>query len=46
MGQPVTNQYGIYTGTILQTSCRISNTTGATVSGLSCNALCCRIPGL
>jgi len=45
MGQPVTNQFGVYTGTILQTSCRISNTTGATVNNLSCDALCCRIPG-
>lgn len=45
MGQPVTNQFGIYTGTILQSSCRINNTTGGSVSNLSCNALCCRIPG-
>lgn len=45
MGQPVTNVYGVYTGTILQSSCRISNTTGAVVSGLSCDALCCRVPG-
>lgn len=45
MGQPVTNQYGVYTGTVLQSSCRISNTTGATVNNLSCNALCCRVPG-
>jgi hypothetical protein len=45
MGQPVTNQFGIYTGTILQTSCRINNATGGTVNNLSCDALCCRIPG-
>ncbi len=45
MGQPVTNVYGVYTGTVLQSSCRISNTTGGTVNNLSCNALCCRVPG-
>lgn len=45
MGQPVTNVFGVYTGTVLQSSCRISNTTGSTVNNLSCNALCCRVPG-
>lgn len=45
MGQPVTNVYGVYTGTVLQTSCRISNTTGGSIGGLACDALCCRIPG-
>ena len=45
VGQPVTNVFGVYTGTLLQDSCRISNTTGGTVSGLSCDAYCCRLPG-
>ena len=45
MGQPVTNVYGVYTGTVLQTACRISNTTGGSIGGLACDALCCRIPG-
>ncbi len=45
MGQPVTNVFGVYTGTILQDSCRINNATGATVGNLACNQLCCRIPG-
>ncbi len=45
MGQPVTNQFGIYAGTILQSNCRISNTTGASVGNLSCDAMCCRLPG-
>lgn len=45
MGQPTTNVFGVYTGTVNQNDCRISNATGATVSALSCNALCCRVPG-
>lgn len=46
MGQPATGFFGVYTGTITQSSCRINNTTGGTVSGLRCDALCCRVPGL
>jgi hypothetical protein len=45
MGQPVTNQWGVDAGTILQTSCRISNYLGASAS-VNCDALCCRVPGL
>lgn len=44
MGQPVTNQFGVDAGTIFQSSCRISNTTGAN-AGVNCSALCCRVPG-
>lgn len=45
-GLPATAIFGVYTGTITQTTCRINNTTGATVTGLRCDALCCRVPGL
>lgn len=44
MGQPVTNIFGIYTGTLNQNDCRISNTTGSAAS-VSCSAFCCRLPG-
>jgi len=44
MGQPVTNQFGVDAGTILQTSCRISNYNGSS-AGVNCDALCCRVPG-
>ena len=45
MAQPVTNAFNVNAGTILQTSCRISNNTGASV-GVHCDALCCRLPGI
>jgi hypothetical protein len=44
MGQPVTNQFGVDAGTILQQSCRISNYLGANAN-VNCDALCCRVPG-
>ena len=43
--QPTTNVFGVYTGTLNENDCRINNATGATVSNLSCNAQCCRVPG-
>jgi len=44
MGQPVTNVFGVYTGTLNQNDCRITNTT-AIARSVSCNAYCCRLPG-
>ncbi len=42
--RPFTNVFGVYTGTLTSTSCRITNTTGAAVS-VDCDAFCCRVPG-
>jgi hypothetical protein len=44
-GMPATNQYGVYTGSLFETQCRINNTTRAAVNFLRCDAYCCRIPG-
>ena len=45
MGMPATNVFGVYTGSIFETQCRINNATGATVDNLRCDAQCCRLPG-
>jgi len=42
--RPGTGVFGVYTGTLFASSCRISNTTGAPVN-VSCDAFCCRLPG-
>lgn len=42
--RPYTNVFGVYTGTLTSTTCRITNTTGAGVS-VDCDAFCCRVPG-
>lgn len=44
VGLPVTNEYGVDAGTVLEDSCRISNYTGTTKS-VNCDVQCCRIPG-
>jgi hypothetical protein len=41
---PVTNEYGVDAGTVLESSCRISNYTG-TAKNVNCDVQCCRIPG-
>jgi hypothetical protein len=45
VGQPVTNVFGVYTGTLFENACRINNATGGTL-GVNCNAYCCRVPGI
>ncbi|MFO1314411.1 MAG: hypothetical protein U1F58_02315 [Burkholderiales bacterium] len=44
VAQPATNVYGVYTGTLFENACRITNTTGGAV-GVTCGAMCCRVPG-
>jgi hypothetical protein len=44
VAQPVTNVFGVYTGTLFENACRISNTTGGSV-GVNCGVMCCRVPG-
>lgn len=42
--QPYAPAYGLWTGTINNGGCRISNNTGSTQS-VSCDSFCCRVPG-
>lgn len=44
MGQPFTSVFGVYTGTLNSSGCRISNTTGVART-VYCDAYCCRLPG-
>ena len=44
VAQPGTNVFGVYTGTLSESLCRINNTTGAVVN-VQCQTMCCRVPG-
>ncbi|MEP7329545.1 MAG: hypothetical protein ABI777_10065, partial [Betaproteobacteria bacterium] len=39
---PVTNVFGLYTGSLTVLGCRLSNTTGGSLNG-QCDSVCCRV---